>query len=1011
VAADDLETSEGLAATLERLGSRRVLVVTGEGRRYLDRIEAALGGREVEVFAGARRHVPEDRLREARARLDAFGADTIVALGGGSAIGFAKALRLERDVRFVAVPTTYAGSEMTTLWGITAGGRKTTGRDPRVRPDAVVYDLDLTLDMPKVLTVTSLMNALAHPIAALAAAGPGSPPTEAKGEGADETTARSNALEAVAAVFGALEALVRAPGDRRARAQAQRAAGRAAAALDAGATGLHHKLAHRLGGAFDLDHAGLHGVLLPHSLRRLRAEGAAAVAEIAARLGISDVEGNLFDFLIRAGAPVSLRALGVSLGDLEAWLATEVDLPRDLLRAAFHGRRPSSTVRLEDWGLREPVAVRGPAPEAARRVIVAIHGRGATAESVLGRAVELVGNDPEVCVVAPQATDNVWYAARYDQPRAELGAPFVAALAEVGSLLQAVVARAAPERVALFGFSQGACLAIEAFVEHSREPGQRLERGRQLAALVALAGAGIGRPDEQPAPGPGAAGVPVLLGASREDAWVVAAHVEGAAARLAAAGAAVTTVMAPGNGHALHAAQRLRARSLLRAVAPPAARGGLGGFHESESLPGALPREQNSPLVVPYGLYAEQVNATGFVAPRAQNRRSWLYRIRPSAEQGPNEPRAHATLAGDFTGEPAELNLSAWSPTPLPGAPADFVDGLITVGGAGSPRLRRGYAVHVYAANRGMEDRCFANTDGDLLVLPERGALTVLTELGVLRVAPGELALLPRGIRFSVFLDDGVARGYVAESFGRSFGLPERGPIGANGLADARHFRVPAAWHEDRLARGYRVTTKVGGGLAEATQDHSPFDVVAWHGNHAPSVYDLGAFSPVGSARIDHIDPSVHTVLSATLDEEGAHTLDLVVFVPRWDPTERTFRPPYFHRNVTTEINGIIREPAGPAAAGGGHAPPPMFLPGCVFVTPSLVPHGVVAASVEREVARGRAPAAADRPGRSAETSLWFQLETALPFCPAPAARHAANRLLDWPSAWGAYRKHFVDPT
>jgi len=1002
VTADDQETSGELASALERLGSRRVLVVTGEGRRYLDRMEAALVGREVEVFSGARRHVPEDRLGEARARLDAFGADTIVALGGGSAIGFGKALRLERDVRFVAVPTTYAGSEMTTLWGITAGGRKTPGRDPRVRPDIVVYDLELTLDMPKVLTVTSLMNALAHPIAALAAAPlPGAAATEAKGEGA-ETTARAKALDAAAAVFGALEALVRTPGDRRARAHAQRAAGRAAAALDAGATGLHHKLAHRLGGAFDLDHAGLHGVLLPHSLRRLRAEGSPAVAEIAARLGISDVEGTLFDFLIRAGAPVSLRALGVSLGALEAWLATEAELPRDLVRAAFHGRRPSATVRLEDWRLREPVAVRGPAPEAARRVIVAIHGRGATAESVLGRAVELVGNDPGVCVVAPQATDNVWYSARYDQPRAEVGAPFAAALAEVGGLLDAVAARAAPQRVALFGFSQGACLAIEAFVEHSRRRGG----GQHLAALVALAGAGIGRPDEQPSAGPGAAGVPVLLGASRQDAWVASAHVEAAAARLAAAGAEVTTSMIPGNGHALHAAQRLRARSLLRGVEPPAARGGLDGFHESESLPGALPRQQNSPLVVPYGLYAEQVNATGFVAPRAQNRRSWLYRIRPSAEQGPNGPLAHPTLAGDFMAEAAELNLSAWGPTPLPGAPADFVDGLITMGGAGGPRLRRGYAVHVYAANRGMEDRCFANSDGDLLVLPEMGALTVLTELGVLRVAPGELAVLPRGIRFSVLLDDGVARGYVAESFGRSFALPERGPVGANGLADARHFRVPSAWHEDRLARGYRVTTKVGGGLAEATQDHSPFDVVAWHGNHAPSVYDLGAFSPAGNARVDHVDPSIHTVLSAPLDEEGAHTLDLVVFVPRWDPTEHTFRPPYFHRNVTTEINGIIREPV----AGGGQSLPPLFLPGCVFVTPSLVPHGVVAASVERELARGRASAAADRPGRSAETSLWFQLETALPFCPAPAARHAANRLLDWPSAWGAYRKHFVDP-
>jgi homogentisate 1,2-dioxygenase len=214
------------------------------------------------------------------------------------------------------------------------------------------------------------------------------------------------------------------------------------------------------------------------------------------------------------------------------------------------------------------------------------------------------------------------------------------------------------------------------------------------------------------------------------------------------------------------------------------------------------------------------------------------------------------------------------------------VDGLKTLGGAGSASLRRGYAVHLYTANRSMEDRAFTSADGDLLILPELGALTLLTELGALDVRPGELALVPRGIRFSVLLRDAVARGTVAEAFGRHFALPERGVVGSNGLADARHFRAPTPFYEDRLAPGYRITAKYGGVLHEARQDHSPYDVAGWRGSYAPYAYDLSLFSPVGNTRVDHADPSVHTVLGAPLDEPGTATLDLVAFVPRWDPTE-----------------------------------------------------------------------------------------------------------------------------
>ena len=317
----------GLAAlpeALARLGSKRVLVVTGPSRRYLELVLAQASEMTVELFAGARRHVPVAALAEAQAQLDAFAADTVLALGGGSPIGFGKALRRERDLRFVAVPTTYAGSEMTTLWGITSDGKKTTGRDPRVGPDVVIYDVALTVDMPLALTVTSLMNALAHPISVLGAR------TLAE-------QVRPQALAAAGVVFSAIEALARDPGDRVARARAQRGAGQAAQVLDRGKPGLHHTLAHLLGGRFDLDHSGLHSVLLPHTLHRLRADAPDVFAALAAALGTPDPELRLFEWLGRAGAATSLRALGVPLEGLQELLAADSALPAPLLLAAFDG--------------------------------------------------------------------------------------------------------------------------------------------------------------------------------------------------------------------------------------------------------------------------------------------------------------------------------------------------------------------------------------------------------------------------------------------------------------------------------------------------------------------------------------------------------------------------------------------------------------------------------------------------------------------------------------------------
>jgi homogentisate 1,2-dioxygenase len=397
-----------------------------------------------------------------------------------------------------------------------------------------------------------------------------------------------------------------------------------------------------------------------------------------------------------------------------------------------------------------------------------------------------------------------------------------------------------------------------------------------------------------------------------------------------------------------------------------------------------LPPLQNSPRSAPYELYAEQLNATPFTTQRADNQRSWLYRARPAVQRRAFAPLDHASLAAAFDGAPA-VDLTGFAPLPAPAGEADFVDGLATVCGAGSPALRRGYAFHRYAASRSMEARAFYDADGELLILPELGTITLATELGHLDVSPGELALVPRGLVFSVLLHGGFARGYVAETFGGRFRLPERGLVGANGLADPRHFRAPPPWHEDRLAPGVKIVAKLGGRLAEATQDHSPFDVVAWHGTLAPYAYDLAAFSPVGNTRFDHGDPSIYTVLTSP-------DLDLIVFPPRIDATTNTFRPPFFHRNAVAEINGIVREQP--------HATSP-FQPGCCFLTPALTAHGVSRAAVERSRAH-----ADDRAVHLGGDSLWFQLESQLP--PVLARTPLNQPLPEWAAVWSSHPSYFA---
>jgi homogentisate 1,2-dioxygenase len=354
---------------------------------------------------------------------------------------------------------------------------------------------------------------------------------------------------------------------------------------------------------------------------------------------------------------------------------------------------------------------------------------------------------------------------------------------------------------------------------------------------------------------------------------------------------------------------------------------GFGNEFATEALPGALPAGQNSPQRVAYGLYAEQLSGTAFTAPRAQNRRSWLYRIKPAAVHEPFAQMHAGSITNRFSGERTSPDQLRWDPPQVPTTPTDFLAGLVTMAGNGSPATQVGCAIYEYAANRSME-RFFYDADGELLIVPQHGALRIATELGIVEVAPLEVAVIPRGVRFRVDLLDGDAGGYVCENFGAPFRLPELGVIGSNGLANPRDFQTPVAAYEDRDG-DFMLVAKFQGNLWEARIDHSPLDVVAWHGNYAPYKYDLRRFNTIGSISFDHPDPSIFLVLQSVTDTPGVDAIDFVIFPPRVLVAQHTFRPPWYHRNVASEFMGLI-EGAYDAKEGGGFVPGGASLHNCM---------------------------------------------------------------------------------
>jgi len=746
-------SSGKIADEVEALGLKRLLVVCSAGRKsQASALAAKLGDRGVGVLALAREHVPVETVTEARREVERTASDAVLAWGGGSAIGLAKALARIAPLRVLAIPTTYSGSEMTPVYGITERGEKKTGRDERVRPALVIYDPTLTLALPREATLTSLWNAMAHAVEGLWVAGP------------DRAT-RLAAEEALRLLAASAARLAVRLDDADARGNALEGAYLAGAVFADAGGGLHHKLCHVLGGAFGLPHAKTHAALLAHAVRFHRDAAPEAMSAIARALGVIDPVSAVANLAQSTGVAVGLEKLG---------------MPR----------------------------------EGLERVT-------------------------ETLLAAP---------------------PF-----------------------------------------HPRP----LERG----ALRAMLDAAWSGPAARPSP------------------------------------------------------------SRLRGPETFASQSGLGSTHESEAIAGALPRRQNAPRRGPFGLYPELLNGTPFTVRSAENSRVWMYRIRPSFSHAaflPLPPARFAAELGDV-----DPNRTRWRPLPIPAAPAsaDFLDGLVTLGGAGDPTAGPGYLVHLYAANADMADRSFADADGDLLVVPQTGTLEVRTELGWLRVPVGSFLLVPRAIKFSVGVPEGGARGWVLEVFGRRLRLPERGPIGSNGLADARHFHAPTASFEDRSCpAGFQIVNKLGGRLYAATQEHSPFDVAAWHGNHAPFTYDLSLFGAMGSVTFDHPDPSILTVLTAPLDDHGRAVADFVVFPGRWEVTEHSFRPPFMHRNAASEVNMVVRTPS----------PESGYDPGVTFVSPLLTGHGVSTSTYDHIL--GLPDDHVDAPRRLPDESLWAMFESALPF-------------------------------
>ena len=417
---------------------------------------------------------------------------------------------------------------------------------------------------------------------------------------------------------------------------------------------------------------------------------------------------------------------------------------------------------------------------------------------------------------------------------------------------------------------------------------------------------------------------------------------------------------------------------------------GFGNQHESEAVEGALPKGQFSPQQPPLGLFPEQFSTSAFTQPRSDNRRTWLYRIAPSVMQGDYQPLSRHSGANRLRSAPDAA--TTLGPQPLRWLPFtdladadDFLSNLATLTVAGDAQAKQGGAVHLFRCAQPMTDTYCCNADGELLFMPHTGSLKLRTECGVLIVGVGEIAVVPAGMRFAADpMDPSPCSGYVCENYGAPFTLAERGPVGANGYANERDFLYPCAQFEDRTG-DFALVTKFAGGLYRCELSRSPLNVVAWAGNSAPYKYDLALFNVMGSVSYDHPDPSIYTVLTSPTEIAGLANLDFVIFPPRWQVAEHTFRPPWYHRNCMSECMGLVRGSYDAKAEG--------FLPGGVSLHNAFTPHGPDVPTFDQATNAELVPT-------HTGDGLAFMLESRLPYSASDWALSAPERDHDYTDCW-----------
>lgn len=419
---------------------------------------------------------------------------------------------------------------------------------------------------------------------------------------------------------------------------------------------------------------------------------------------------------------------------------------------------------------------------------------------------------------------------------------------------------------------------------------------------------------------------------------------------------------------------------------------GFANNHETEALHGALPQQHNSPQKCAYGLYAEQLSGSAFT--RHPPERTWCYRIRPSVKHTARYARVNMPYwksAPCIDPSLASLGQYRWNPIDTPSEKLTWLTGMRTMTTAGDVNTQIGMAAHVYLVSQSMQDDYFYSADSELLVVPQQGRLRFHTELGIIDLEPQEIGIIPRGLVYRVELLDGPARGFVCENYGETFELPARGPIGANCLANPRDFKAPEAVFEDHETPS-TLTVKWCGQFHQCDIKQSPLDVVAWHGNFAPYKYDLRAYCPVGSILFDHPDPSIFTVLTAPSSSPGTANIDFVLFRDRWSVAENTFRPPWYHKNIMSELMGNIH--------GIYDAKPEGFIPGGISLHNMMLPHGPDKVAFESATNSELTP-------QKLENTMSFMFETRFPQHLTPFAATEAPLQENYIDCWDTLEKRF----